>query len=95
MIYLKYNPKDRVLITNDSYWIPVDELHNEVDGRYFWFSHLIQKNWFNEDLQKDILWYCEMLDLPVDRERARLEMEEDKQMIELVNKRIERLGGMR
>lgn len=95
MIYFKYDPKDRVLLTNDEYWIPVDELANEMEGRYFWFGHLIQKNWFTQNLQDDILWYCKMLELPVDIERAKLEMEEDKQMIELFNQRLERLGGVK
>jgi hypothetical protein len=90
-MYFKYDKQTNTLETSDGYWIPVDELnHKDANGRYFWFSHLVQKYWFDQAHAAELLNWCEVLNTGVDIKQARIEMAEDRQMIQLV---IEKLGG--
>jgi hypothetical protein len=88
----KYDKETNTLYTSWGYWIPINELSNkDASGRYFWFSHLVQKNWFDEQYANELLDWCKKLGLEVDVDIAKLEMAEDRMFIQQV---FERLGGL-
>ena len=91
MSYFNYDEKTNTLETSFQYWIPVSELSDKLDGRYFWFYHLVQKNWFTENVCNELIDWCRKLKVDIDYDTLALEIAEDRSMINVVNKKMEGL----